>query len=55
MIEFSRKGTGACPICKKGKNCQIQAAMQTVLEDIIEKYNEKMEIVIYVCPAFEEN
>lgn len=54
-IKFSSQETGACPLCEKYDNCRILKRMRQVfLDEVTEKYDNQMEVVIYRCPEFKE-
>lgn len=54
QIEFNKKGSGACPFCKRKKWCSIHSKMQEALSKVRENQTPAVEAVIYVCPAFDE-
>ena len=54
-IDISPIDTGACPICKKRKRCKILHKLSTSMEELEKDSEMVMEIVIYLCPQFEED
>lgn len=53
-MKFSPRGTGACPLCRKQQRCIIRKDIQTALRSIPDSAEKDLELVIYVCPAFDE-
>ena len=54
-IKFSSMGTGACPMCVKFGDCHIIKSMELSVERQVKpKYDDRFEIVVYLCPEFEE-
>ena len=53
-IAFSPKDTGACSLCIKHNNCNIQRAIKESVHNIKNNNDTPMEFVIYTCPNFEE-
>jgi hypothetical protein len=53
-IEFSPKETGACPLCRKHQNCTMQNSIRRKFDGIREENETPLELVIYVCPYFDE-
>jgi hypothetical protein len=51
-IEINPRGNGACPLCIKNGNCRITRALTNATKAV--KQPDKLEIVIYTCPDFEE-
>jgi hypothetical protein len=57
-ILFNTRGNGACPLCKRNKNCAIQKSIRKEMGKVqIRKVtnDHPLEAVIYACPAFEED
>jgi hypothetical protein len=53
-VSFSTQDTGACPYCSHQNDCHILLAMTELLEEEVDdRYDDDMEIVIYACPEFE--
>lgn len=56
-VNFSKQGTGACPLCKHflyGRCHILSGLSRAANEQVQRKYDYVMEIVIYRCPEFEE-
>lgn len=53
-INFNRQGNGACPSCKKKSSCLIRWKLADSLTDIKGEDNEEIDVVIYLCPVYEE-
>ncbi len=54
-IVFNARNNGACAFCKKNKKCHILIRMEEAARDEVKnKFDDRMEIVIYRCPEFEE-
>lgn len=51
-IEINHRGNGACPLCIKNGKCRIVKALAEATKTI--KQSDRLEIVIYRCPDFEE-
>ena len=54
-IDFNHKGNGACPLCKDWGRCMIHKRLSKSLDDLGDKDEGHMQIVIYACPKFKEN
>jgi hypothetical protein len=54
-VLFSGQNTGACPLCKKWKECNILKMINGSVKNLgsTEK-DDVLEVVIYRCPYFEE-
>jgi hypothetical protein len=53
-VNFSPRGTGACPICKKINRCPLKKRFADTLLPHESENGEDFEMVIYVCPYFIE-
>ena len=62
-VLFSPRGTGACPLCKKETRCPIRNSFSSGLESLQfqtetdaspEGAGKPLEMVIYICPYFQE-
>ncbi len=53
-LDLNPRGNGACPLCRKERSCFIRKRLQNSLSDIINDRVENMQLVIYVCPNYEE-
>ena len=53
-IWWSAQETGICPSCKQYEGCHIIKAMSKKLERVVKpKFDDVMEVVVYMCPEFE--
>jgi hypothetical protein len=55
-VRFSIQKTGACFLCKNFVGCGILKTIEKTIKDmnISSNNDNKMDIVIYRCPEFEE-
>ena len=53
-INFNKHGNGACPSCRKIKNCLIRMKLSDSLVDIKNTENNEIDVVVYFCPSYEE-
>jgi len=51
-IEINHRGNGACPLCIKNGKCRITRTLSKSIKPF--KQSDKLELVIYTCPEFEE-
>jgi hypothetical protein len=54
QLNFSVRGNGACPLCKRLKGCNILANLKSSVRDVKDAKMEGMELVVYTCPQFVE-
>jgi len=55
QVDINPRGNGACPLCRQFQNCRIHKALNASIKDLTNREkNSAMELVIYSCPAFEE-
>ncbi len=54
-VNFSVQSTGACPMCRRLKNCDILKEIDNVVQETCAPVSDStMEIVVYRCPEFKE-
>lgn len=54
-IQFSSQKNGACFICRHFKvGCEILQSTENKLKEYCYNKKDKFEVVIFICPRFEE-
>jgi len=51
---FNFIGNGACPMCKKDRECIIKKLIGETLKEMKDPENHGLEMVVYRCPHFQE-
>lgn len=51
---FNYTGNGACPLCRRQADCDIQKRILASIEKYQDPSGHGMEVVIYRCPLYED-